>query len=228
MREALAEARRVEHVHTLVWVLIFASWIERVARSPGDARRYVEEAVTLSSEHGFPHWLAWGYLHHGWSLVAREQAEKGLTLLEKGLSLLRATGSVVHTPLALLSLAEAYAKIGRSVDGLNCLAEAAQIIETTEERPYEAELYRVRGDLLNAIGDGAAAEQNYQQAMAVAQRQSAKLFELQAATNLARLWRDQGKHTEARDLLAPIYGWFTEGFDTPVLQDAKALLDELM
>ena len=88
-------------------------------------------------------------------------------------------------------------------------------------------MHRLRGDLLKATGDQAAAEQSYHQALVVAQRQSAKLFELRAATSLARLWRDQGKRTEARDLLAPIYGWFTEGFDTPVLQDTKALLDEL-
>jgi predicted ATPase len=89
------------------------------------------------------------------------------------------------------------------------------------------DVYRLRGDILNVTGDRAAAEQSYHQALAVAERQSAKLFELRAATSLARLWRDQGKRTEARDLLAPIYSWFTEGFDTPVLQDAKALLDEL-
>jgi predicted ATPase len=105
--------------------------------------------------------------------------------------------------------------------------EAVQVIEATDERIDEAELHRLRGDLLLATGDQAAAEQSYHQALVVARRQSAKLFELRAATSLARLWRDQGKRTEARDLLAPTYGWFTEGFDTPVLQDAKALLDEL-
>jgi predicted ATPase len=108
-----------------------------------------------------------------------------------------------------------------------CLAEAAQLIETTDERYIEAELHRLRGEVLNAIGDRTAAEQNYHQALAVAKRQDAKTLELRSATSLARLWRDQGKRTEARDLLAPIYGWFTEGFDTPVLRDAKGLLDEL-
>jgi predicted ATPase len=100
-------------------------------------------------------------------------------------------------------------------------------MEKTDERFSEAELHRVRGELLTATGDQAAAEQNYKEALAVAKRQSARTFELRAATSLARLWRDQGKRTEARDLLAPIYGWFTEGFDTPVLQDAKNLLDQL-
>jgi predicted ATPase len=124
-------------------------------------------------------------------------------------------------------LGEAHAKLGQSAEALNCFAEAAQIIATTDERLCESELHRLRGDLQIASGDRSAAEQSYHQALALAGRQSARLFELCAATNLAGLWRDQSKHTEARDLLAPIYGWFTEGFDTPVLQDAKALLDEL-
>jgi predicted ATPase len=102
------------------------------------------------------------------------------------------------------------------------------VIEATHERVAEAQLYALWGDLLNAVGDPAGAEQNYKQALAVAQRQSAKLGELIAAANLARLWYDQGKRVEARDLLAPIYGWFTEGFDTPLLQDAKVLLDQLV
>jgi predicted ATPase len=141
---------------------------------------------------------------------------------------IRATGAVAGTPFVLTGLAEAYAMLGQPVEGLNSLAEAAQIVETTDERDQEAEVHRVRGELLNATGDRAGAEQSYHQALAVARRQSAKLFELCAATSLARLWRDQGKRTEARALLAPVYGWFTEGFDTPVLKDAKALLDQLV
>ena len=117
--------------------------------------------------------------------------------------------------------------LGQSVQGLNCLAEAAQIIETTEERCNEAELHRLRGDLLNATGDPSAAERNYHQALEVARKQSAKLLELRSSVSLARLWRDQGKRTEASDLLAPIYRWFTEGFDTLDLKEAKALLEEL-
>jgi predicted ATPase len=130
-------------------------------------------------------------------------------------------------PAALMLLALAYARLGQPVDGLNCLAEAAQIIETTDERQREAELHRLRGDLLNATGDPAAAERSYHQAIAIAKLQSAKLFELRASTNLAHLWCKQDRRGEARDLLAPIYGWFTEGFDTLYLKEAKALLDEL-
>jgi predicted ATPase len=160
-------------------------------------------------------------------LIALGRTQEGLTLLTQGLAATRATGTVLGTPFMLMKLAAAYGMLGQPVEGLNCLAEAAQIIETTEERISEAELHRIRGDLLNTTGDRAAAERSYHQALAVALRQNAKLLELGAATSLARLWRDQGKRTEARDLLAPIYGWFTEGLDTPVLQDAKVLLDEL-
>ena len=133
----------------------------------------------------------------------------------------------MHTQRALCFLAEAHAKVGHLQEAQNYLVEAAQLIETTNERCGEVELHRLRGDTMNARGDQAAAEQNYHRALAVAERQSAKTLGLHAATNLARLWRDQGKCTEAHDLLALVYGWFTEGFDTPVLRDAKALLDQL-
>jgi len=183
--------------------------------------------VALSNEHGFPLWLGLGLLQHGRSLTALGQAQDGLAVLARGLSVLRAAGAVVHTPRALCFLAEAHAKVGQLQEGQKCLVEAAQLIETTDERSSEVELHRLRGDMMNARGDQAAAEQNYHRALAVAERQSAKTFGLRAATSLARLWRDQGKCTEARDLLALVYGWFTEGFDTPVLRDAKGLLDQL-
>ena len=168
-----------------------------------------------------------GTIYWGASLTAVGQVQEGLTLLTKGLSIFRATGAVLGTPIILARLAEAYARLGRPVEGLNCLAEAAQIIQATDERVGEADVYQVQGELLNAAGDRAGAEQSYRQALAIAQRQSAKLFELRAATSFARLWRDQGKRQQARELLAPVYGWFTEGFDTRDLKEARALLDEL-
>src|SRR5262249_8768544 len=157
-----------------------------------------------------------------WSLAVLGQEQEGCTLLTKGLSLCRATGAVTSTPRALMLLTEAYARLGRTVEGLNCLDEAAQLIETTHERYSEAELHRLRGLLLLARGDRTGAEQSYHQAYTVAKQQSAKVFELRATTSLARLWCDQGKRTEARELLAPVYGWFTEGFDTRDLKEAKA------
>jgi predicted ATPase len=149
-------------------------------------------------------------------------------LLTQALAQLRSIGSSVSSPLLLTWLAETYAKLGQPAEERKYLAEAAKFVEDTDQRMLEAELlYRVPGDLLNAAGDQSGAEQHYRQAIVISERQSARLFQLRASTSLARLWRDQGKRTEAQDLLAPIYGWFTEGFDAPDLKDAKALLDEL-
>jgi predicted ATPase len=163
----------------------------------------------------------------GISLTALGQPQEGLKLLVKGLSAYCADGNVHCTPHVLSNLAETHYRLGNPIEAMKCITEAEHIIAATEERYHEAELHRLRGDLQRSGGDHAAAEQDYRQALNVATEQSAKTLELRAATSLARLWRDQGKRTEAHDLLAPIYGWFTEGFDTPVLQDAKALLDEV-
>jgi class 3 adenylate cyclase/predicted ATPase len=227
MDEALSEAHRLDHAYTLAFVLSKVCTVEVAAGSPHAAQRHAQELEALSNEHGFPLWLGLGLLAQGWSTTALGQPHEGLASLAKGLSVLRAAGAVVHTPRALCFLAEARAKVGQLESSVNCLVEAARLIDTTHEHYWEAELYRLRGDVLNATGDQGAAEPNYRQALAVAKRQEAKTFELRAATSLARLWRDQGKPIEARDLLAPIYGWFTEGFDTPVLKEAKALLDQL-
>jgi predicted ATPase len=221
------EARQLGHAYTLAFVLNLAAFIDSATGSPHETQRHTAELLPLANEHGFPFWLAWGNVHLGWALTALGQAPKGLNLITKGLAMYRATGAVATTPWMLTTLAEAYARLGQPVEGLNCLTEAAQIIEATDERHDEVELHRLRGDLLHATGDRTRAEQSYRQALVVAQRQSTMLLELRAATSLARLWHDQGKRSEAYHLLAPIYGWFTEGLDTPVPKEAKALLDEL-
>jgi len=225
--EALSEARSLDHPFTVAFVLSKVCAVEAAAGLPHDARRHAEELVALSNEHGFPLWLGLGLLQHGRSLMAVGQAQDGLPLLTKGLSVLRGAGAVVHTPCALCYLAEAHAKVGHLQEGQKCLIEAAQLIETTQERSAEAELHRLRGDMMNARGDQAAAEQNYRRALAVAEHQSAKTLGLRAAISLTRLWLDQGKRTQARDLFVPVYDSFTGGFETPVLRDAKALLDQL-
>jgi class 3 adenylate cyclase/predicted ATPase len=225
--EAFAEAGQPGHVYALAMVSNWASWVECIAGSPYDLRRNAEQAVLLSTEHGFSYWLAWGLIHRGWSMASLGESEEGYGLIAKGLALHSAAGAVIGRAFALTLLAETCNRLGRTTEGLSYLTEAEQIIETTNEAYHEAELYRVRGDLLNANGDVAGAELSYQQAIAIAKRQSARMFELRASARLARLWRHQGKQAEARDLLAPIYGWFTEGFDTRDLKEAKALLDEL-
>jgi predicted ATPase len=226
LNQAISEARRLKQALTLPNVLYRASWIESIIRS-AKMQQYAEELLALSTEHGFSLFLGKAIAIRGLHLTSLGQAREGLALLTQGLTAVRATGSVTNTPQQYMWLAEAHAVLGRLVEGLDCLAEASQVIETTGERHNEAELHRLRGNLLCATGDRSAAEENYHQALAVAKRQSAKLWELLSAMSLARLWRDQGKGTQARDLLAPVYGWFTEGFDTSVLQDAKALLGEL-
>jgi class 3 adenylate cyclase/tetratricopeptide (TPR) repeat protein len=226
LNEALSEARRLKHAFTLALVLWFANWIGWITRSP-ELQRDTEELLALSTEHGFSLFLGWATVFRGRSLTALGQAQEALSLITQGLAAVRATGAVARTPHALMMLADAYAMLGEPVEGLNCLAEAARIIETTEERNCEAELHRLRGDLLNATGDLSAAERSYHQALAVATTQSAKLFELRASISLACLWCKQGKRGEAYDLLACCYGWFTEGFDTLDLKEAKALLAEL-
>ena len=130
-------------------------------------------------------------------------------------------------PFCLMTLAEACGQAGQPEEGLKRIVEAADLVETTKERWAEAEIHRMRGTLLLSMREDAAAEDSYRRALAVARQQQAKFWELRAALSLARLWRDQGKVQQARELLAPVYGWFTEGFDTRDLKEAKALLGDL-
>jgi tetratricopeptide (TPR) repeat protein len=225
MNEAVAEARRLGHAHSLSHTLVFSSWLDWLNGTPME---HVDEVVTLTREHGFPHYLGWALAYRGKSLVAVGKAQQGLALLTQALDVLRATGNGVSMPMLFTWLAEAYAALGKHDEEQRWFDEMAQVIKTTEERVSEAELlHRVRGDLLNLKGDRAGAERWYREAIAIAKQQSANFLRLRASTSLARLWRDQGKCAEARDILAPIYGWFTEGFETPVLKEAKAVLDEL-
>jgi predicted ATPase len=186
-----------------------------------------EELRAIAGKYDFSYFFAIGNIMRGWGLGTGGQSSEGIPLLLQGLTALRATGCNAVLPFYLTMLAEVYGKAGQPQEGLDRLTEAGTLVETTQERWAEAEMHRVRGTLLLSLHAGAVAEDSYHQALAVARQQSAKFWELRAATSLARLWRDQGKRTEARDLVATIYDWFTEGFDTPVLQNAKALLDQL-
>ncbi len=224
--EALVEARRHGHDHTLAIVLNNALWTDCTTRS-ADVHRRAEELLAISSEHGFRLLLGYAAVHRARKLIALGQVQEGLAVLTQGDTAVRATGVESGLVRRLVTLAEAYAMLGQPDAGLNCLAEAGQFIEATEERVSEAELHLMRGDLLNATGDRSAAERSYRQAFDVAQRQSAKIFELRAAIRLARLWRDQGRIADVQALIAPVYAWFTEGFDAPDLIEAKALLEEL-
>jgi class 3 adenylate cyclase/tetratricopeptide (TPR) repeat protein len=189
--------------------------------------RSAEEILAVSDEEGFGELSAIGTTMHGWCLAMMGQVEEGISLILKGLAMHRATRSRLHLPFGLMVLAEAYGIAERPQDGLNQLAEAAKIIEVTKECWAEAELHRLRGTLLLSMSKLSAAEDSYDRALSVARRQNAKFWELRAARDLAKVWVRQGKRAEARDLLSPVYEWFTQGFDTPDLQDAKALLARL-
>jgi predicted ATPase len=224
---AIVEARKLAHAFTLAAFALGNSVFIDLKEASETMIVRAEELLALTTEHGFAFWKAVGVLYRGRCLTVMGRETEGIAQMTEGLAAYRSTGTVAWLPYWLIQLAEAYGKAQRPSEGLEHLTEAIRIIESTEGREFEAELNRVRGELLLDVGDQAAAEEGFSTALAVAQRQSAKLYELRAATSLARLWRDQGKRTEARDLLAPIYGWFTEGFDTPDLKEAKALLEEL-
>jgi predicted ATPase len=165
----------------------------------------------------------------GWALAMQGQGEAGVAQVRQGITALRATGAALFVPYFCTMLAEVCDHLGHTEDGLQALAEAQILLEQHEERYWEAEIYRLRGVLLLRQRGTAQAEAEawLQRALDVSRRQEAKSLELRAAMSLSRLWQQQGKQAEARALLAPIYGWFTEGFDTADLQEAKALLDAL-
>jgi tetratricopeptide (TPR) repeat protein len=223
VNEALSEARRLQQPHLLAFVLVFATWIDALLGAPEIEAR-AQELRAVSNESGLSYFLGPAMTSRGWSLTVLGQAEEGLPLLTQGLNVMRTIGTVPGTPKALVMLAETHGKLGRVAEGLECLTEAAQIIEATDERIDEADLHRARGDLLKASGDLSGAERSYYRAIEIARRQSAKLAELRAALGLAQLWRLQNNSAAVADLIASIVDWFTEGLDTPVIADAKALL----
>ena len=188
-----------------------------------------EAVIALSTDQGFPVWLAAGTFAKGWALAALGQSTEGIMQMRQGLAAWRTTGMSVAVPLWLVLLAEAYERAGKAEEGLTILAEALDVVDKNGERFYAAELYRLKGVLLlqQSVELQGKAEESLQQALDIARRQQAKSLELRAAMSLARLWQRQGECTEARELLAPVYGWFTEGFDTADLQEARALLQEL-
>jgi len=181
----------------------------------------------VATEQGFPYWGSVGTILRGWVKAKNGDVAEGIPLMRSGLAAYRATGAEMWMPHYLTLLAAAHQIGGQVEEGLALLGEALQIVERTGERWFAAELNRNKGELLVRQGHAEAAEELYYKALTIAEQQGAKLWELRATASLARLWHDQGRRAEARDLLAPVYGWFTEGFDTPDLKEAKALLDEL-
>ena len=188
---------------------------------------WVDQLVAVTTEQGFPFWGALGTIYCGWIKVKDGALAEGISLLRDGSIVYSSMGAEAWMPHFIALRVGAYEIAGQVEEGLALLDEAFQIVKSTGERWQAAELYRNKGQLLLRQGHSEAAEELYRKALSIAMEQEAKLWELRAAASFARLCRDQGRHVEARDLLAPIYSWFTEGFDTPDLKDAKALLDEL-
>jgi predicted ATPase len=199
-----------------------------VRRDVPAVHEHAEAAVALATEQGFPHWAATETVLWGWALAQQGQREQGIAQIGQGITAYRVTGAAVFVPYFCTLLADVAAHLGHTEDGLQILAEAHTLIEQHEEHYWEAEVYRLRGVLLlrQPGTPQDEAETCFHQALDVARRQQAKSLELRAATSLARLWQRQSKRAEAHELLAPVYGWFTEGFDTTDLQDARALLAE--
>jgi tetratricopeptide (TPR) repeat protein len=225
---ALDEARRLSHPPTLAMALDGAWWTGWLVRlEPGSVLQNADELLALATEHGFGFYRAVALTRRGSCLAALGRADEGVALLTAGVALWEEVGSPLGIPFEKARLADACRIAGQWQAALEHFAEARRLAEETEGVCLQAETVRLSGDLLLAMGDRTGAEASYREAIAIAQQQSAKLLELRAAMSLARLWRDQRKSAQAHALLAPVYGWFTEGFGTPVLQEAKALLEEL-
>ncbi len=249
-------AQELSHPFTLASVLVLAALSHQLRRERALTQEWAEAAIILAREQGFAAWLGLGVVLQGWAWAEEGQVEEGITQIRQGLVARQAVGAEVYRPYHLALLAEVYGKAGQAEEGLAALAEALAAVEKTGERWYEAELYRLKGTLtlqsqvsLGEVSGKSTASQDksevpnsqsptpkahaeveacFVKAIEIAQRQQAKSLELRAVMSLSRLWQQQGKKDEARQLLAEIYGWFTEGFDTKDLQEAKALLEELV
>ena len=185
--------------------------------------------MTLATAQGFRHRVAYGRTLRGWALAMQGDAGTGLAHIQQGLGVAQGTGQKLYHPYFLTLLAEAYGQAPQTESGLAVVDEALTLVATTEEWWWEAEVHRLKGELLLQLPspDVYQAATCFQQALEVARSQQAKALEIRAALSLSRLWQQQGKCAEAHEFLAPIYGWFTEGFDTADLQEAQGLLDQL-
>ena len=224
--EALTLAQALGNPFVCSQALVFVALFHQYRREIPAMWERVEAAIALASEHAYIQQWAWGMVLRGWADTDRTA---GITQMRQGLDTLLAIGTVSWRPYLLALFAEGHGAVGRLAEALNIFDEALGLVEKNEQRLQEAELYRLRGELLlkQSVSDKQQAEACFHQALATARRQQAKSWELRAAMSLARLWQQQGKRAAARELLEPIYGWFTEGFDTADLQEARALLEEL-
>ena len=227
-KQALHEARDISQATTLMFTLFWTSLAQICCGNFATATKEHDELIALADEKGSLFWRAYCTSIQGCLFALTGKASDAVQTINAGIAACQSTGASVLTPLSLSYLAKAYAELGQFDDAWSCICEAKSKVETTGERWCEAEVYHVNGEiaLMSPKQDVAQAETHFQRALAVARQQQAKSWELHAAMSLARLWRDQGKAQHARELLAPVYGWFTEGFDTRDLKEAKALLED--
>ena len=228
--EAIDLARDLSHATTTAYALSTAPYVHCFCGDLRGAHEVAQAAVGFSMEQRNPFWLAMARVIWGWVLAEEGQVELGLAEIRSGLDEWRATDSAWLWPCYLAVLAQALTKANQTEQALETVDEALATVTATNESFYESELHRLRAEFLLHLSlqqNHARAEAEWLQALEITQNQGARSLELRTATSLARLWRDQGRRTEAHDLLAPVYGWFTEGFDTKDLKEAKALLDDL-
>jgi predicted ATPase len=227
--DALRNAREIGQAATLMYALCHASIPYTLCGNRAVAAPLAQELVAMAEDKGSLFWKALGMTNQGCVLALTGRASDATEILISWMTALRTTGATSRMPLFLPHLARAHAELGQFEAAWRCIGEAMTASETTKETWCEAEIHRTAGEiaLMSPEPDAAKAQAHFERAIAIARAQKAKSWELRTATSLARLWRDHGKRQQARDLLAPVYGWFTEGFDTADLKEAKALLDEL-
>jgi predicted ATPase len=226
---ALKDAREIGQAATLMFALAITSLTPILCGNDATANALLDEFGILADKKGSSYWKAWGMSNRGSLLALTGKAADAVQLLISGIAAWRSTGATFFMPWYLSCLARAYAELGHFDDAWRSIGDAMTAVETTRERWCESEVHRVAGEiaLKSSQPDAVKAGAYFERALAVARQQQAKSWELRSAMSMARLWSDQGKRDEARDLLAPVYGWFTEGFDTLDLKQAKALLEEL-
>jgi class 3 adenylate cyclase/predicted ATPase len=226
---AIKDAREFGQGATLIQALLLTNYCQIFGGYYAAAKQRIDEGISLAGEKGAAFWKTAGLILQGWIFARTGKASDVVQTITTANAAYRSTGATLHTPLSFSYLAQAYAELGKFDDAWRCVGEATAAVETTKERLFEAEVHRIAGEIALAAlqPDAAKAQSCFERALSVARQQQAKSWELRAAISMARLWRDQGKSREARELLAPVYGWFTEGFDTLDLKEARALLDEL-
>jgi predicted ATPase len=226
---AVRNARDLGHATTLMYALFHAGLNHGHCRDYAAAIAQVDELIALADDREAPYWKATGTVLRGWFFAVSGKPSDGVLAITSAITSLRSAGATLYEPFHLSNLAMAYADLGQLDDARRCIDDAIEKVESSKEKWCEAEVHRIAGEIaLKSPGpDTEKAERYFDRALAGARQQQAKWWELRAAISMARLWRDQAKSQQARELLAPIYGWFTEGFDTLDLKEAKALLDEL-